>query len=416
MTERFDSIIVGAGASGLAAAAFSTGRTLVLERLAKPGRKLLATGGGRCNFTHDSTDLEVMEAFGKRGRFATDALRAWDPEGIRGFLEDGGVECVVEPDGCVFPRSGKSSDVLDVFLAAAEAAGARIRCGVRVARVLTDESGREARGVETSDGGIFLAPKVVLAAGGKCRPGLGSDGSGFEIASALGLEIAPVYPALGSLEVAEKWVGLLAGIGLPDVSLRIAGRGGRLLEAHGAVLFTHRGLSGPAALQLSGDIAQALRAGGRPVAVELAFVNGRDAGDWCEIFDEWRCLRGARLVRNLLSESLPKALAAELCELSGVQGTLVAASLGREQVRHLSELCSKCSLTVTATDGWDAAMVTRGGVSLKELNPRTMESLKVRGLHCVGELVDLDAPCGGYNLTWAFASGRLAASALARED
>ena len=414
MTGRFDSIIVGAGAAGLAAAAFSRGRTLVLERLAKPGRKLLATGGGRCNVTHDSNAVEVMEAFGKRGRFATDALRAWDPGAIRAFLEDGGVECLVEADGRVFPRSGKSSDVLNVFLAAAEAAGARISCGVRVVRVMTDGSGGEACGVETSDGEIFHSPKVILATGGKCRPGLGSDGSGLEIASALGLEVVPVYPALGSLEIAEKWVGRLAGIGLPDASLRIAGRGVELLEARGPILFTHRGLSGPAALQISGDVAQALVAGVNPVSAEVAFAGGRDACGWREIFDRWRHAGGAKIVRNLLSESLPKALAAELCVLAGVPEALVAANLGREHARRLSELCSGCPLTITATDGWDAAMVMRGGVALKGLSPRTMESLKVRGLHCVGELVDLDAPCGGYNLTWAFASGRLAASALAR--
>ncbi|MGI5868210.1 MAG: NAD(P)/FAD-dependent oxidoreductase [Kiritimatiellia bacterium] len=400
----FDAIIVGGGAAGLAAAAFGTRRTLVLERLDRPGVKLLATGGGRCNLVHDASVDDVAAAFGRRGRFVSDALRRWDPAGIRRFFAERGVPTVVESDGCVFPASGRASDVRDALLDAARRAGVEIRCGVRVSRILLDEAGTAVRGVETARGEVLTSPRVVLATGGRAWPELGSDGSGLALARAAGLVIEPPTPALVPLVAAEGWIGELAGVSCPDAAVSIAPRG---RPVRGPLLFTHRGLSGPAALAISGDVARLLH-DGRPASLRIAFRADWQAADWQGAFDAWRTNQGARRVRNLLAETLPKALAHRLCALAGIGGDVVAARLDRTGAQALAALCAACPATISDTEGWSRAMVTRGGVALGELDPRTLESRRVAGLHVAGELVDLDAPCGGYNLTWAFASGRLA--------
>ena len=403
----YDAIIVGGGPAGLAAAAFATGRTLVLERLDRLGVKLLATGGGRCNVVHDAAPAEVIAAFGRRGRFIADALRLWDSAGIRRFLAEQGVPTVVEADGCVFTASGLAADVRDALVAAARRAGAEIRCGVHVARLLLDDSGAAVRGVETAGGEVLTAPRVVLAAGGRAWPALGSDGSGLALARGAGLKIVEPTPALVPLVASESWIGELAGVSCPDAALRLAPRG---REVCGPLLFTHRGLGGPTALDLSGDVAQRLEEAGSATLL-VAFKAGWTAADWMDAFADWRAAHGARLVRNLLAEALPKALAQRLCEHAGVGEDVTAARLGRPAALALAERCAACPVDIVRTEGWSRAMVTRGGVALDELDPKTLESRRIAGLRVAGELVDLDAPCGGYNMTWALASGRLAGSA-----
>lgn len=408
---QYKTIIIGGGVSGLASAAFSR-HALVLERMKQPGRKLLATGGGRCNITHDVDVDGVMAKFGKRARFMVDALYAWSPESIREFLSERGVPTVVEDDGCVFPASGRADDVLNALVDAARKAGAEIRCGLKVKRVLLNEAGTAVRGVETDSGDIIEAKRVILAAGGRSKPELGSDGSGFVIAKDLGLKVTPVYPALGSLIVEDTWVAELAGLSCPSVSLQIAEKGYSHEQMSGSLLFTHKGLSGPPVLAVSGLVAQALDELGGRVRLKVCFRDDMQVDDWLALFESWRRPSGTRLVRKLLGKALPKALAEMLCKLASIEEETTVASFNRGQTERLAERCAVCPLTVSATDGWDKAMMTRGGVALSELDPKTMACKRIAGLYCVGELVDLDAPCGGYNLTWALASGRLAGESL----
>ncbi len=404
---EYETIIIGGGVSGLAAAAFSR-HALVLERMKQPGRKLLATGGGRCNITHDVDVDGMMSKFGKRARFMIDSLYAWSPDSIREFLHQRGVPTVVEDNGCVFPASGRAADVLDALVGAARDAGAEIRCGVKAKRVLLNEAGTAVRGVETDSGDIIGAKRVILAAGGRSKPELGSDGSGFTIAKDVGLKVTPVYPALGSLIVEEPWIAELAGLSCPNVSLRIAEKGYSHEPISGSLLFTHKGLSGPPALAISGFVAQALDELGGSVRLKVSFREDKQVADWLALFESWRRPFGTRFVRKLLAEALPRALAETLCKLAGVEEETTVASFNRGQTERLAERCAGCPLTVSATEGWDKAMMTRGGVALSELDPKTMACKRIAGLYCVGELIDLDAPCGGYNLTWALASGRLA--------
>lgn len=381
----------------------------MIDRLRAPARKLLATGGGRCNLTHATDAAGISAAFGCHARFLAPALYDFPPEAIRAFFRGLGVETLVEPDGCVFPVSQKASDVAQALERAARANGAEIRCGVRATRLLIEhgEPGTTPRvtGVETAQGPLH-ADRVILAAGGQSYPDLGSDGSGFALAKAAGLEVTPPVPALAGLFTREAWPAALAGILVEKGGLRLDVKGGSKRFLAGPLLFTHKGLSGPPALDLSGDVAARLSAA-PAVPLRLTFDASRSSEAWLALFDDWRSRHGGRALHNLLSGELPRALAATLCDLAGATDT-AAARAKRSVLTALAEACANLPLHATGTEDWNRAMVTRGGVALRELDPATLACRRLRGLACAGEVVDVDGRCGGYNLTWAFASGRLA--------
>ena len=391
-------VIVGGGAAGLAAAAFSRNAT-VFERLPEAGRKILATGGGRCNFTHAGTAEETAAAFPGFERFVRPALSAFPPDAQRAWFESFGVPSVVEPGGFVFPASGRAGDVRAALLRAATAAGARIECNARVLRIALAPDRSAIRGVEVEGRGFVPAQRVILAAGGAARPALGSDGDALRLARKAGLPVAEPKPALGALRAAEPaFLAGLAGLTLPDARLR-AGKA----ETRGGLLATGRGLSGPAALDLSARIDP-------PADVQVAWRADRSREeDWLALFESWREGRGAALVRNLLAGELPRALAAALCAEAGVPADAVPARLRKDEARSLARLCAACPVRADATDGWSGCMATRGGVEARALVPRTLEARRVRGLFAAGEAVEPVGRCGGYNLAWAWASGRLAA-------
>jgi predicted Rossmann fold flavoprotein len=405
-------LIVGAGPAGLLAAmaAGQAGRrACVCERLSAPGRKLLATGGGRCNLTHDATTEELIAAFGRHGRFAQNALRAFPPESLRAFFAAAGVPTVVQEDGCVFPTSQQARDVLAALLRDASRAHAEVICNC-AARRLVRHDGRVA-GVETADG-FLAATRVVLAAGGRGYPALGSDGSGFQLAADAGHTLTPPVPALVPLVAAEEWPRALAGLVLEQARVRLDGRGEPRQGRSGPLLFTHRGVSGPPVLDLSGAVAARLAAH-EPARLLVAARPDRDAAAWRACFEAWRASYGRRALHNLLAGELPRNLAQALCRLAGLEEDATPAQARRAQVEALAHLCAEFPVDIQGTEGWEHAMVTRGGVALAEVDPRTLQSRRVPGLFFAGELLDLDGPCGGYNLTWAFASGRLAGTAAA---
>lgn len=424
-----DTLIIGGGAAGLMAASFCKGHTVVIERLKAPGRKLLATGGGRCNLTHEANIDEIMSAFGRKARFMAPALQSFPPSAIRAFFQAHGVQTTADPDGCVFPVSQKAADVLSALERAARASGAEIRCGVRAKRLILKEvaAGEGASSlfkvaaVET-DAGVLEAGRVILAAGGRSYPDLGSDGSGFELARQAGLQVTPTVPALAGLTTQETWPGTLTGIVFEHGALRLDVKGADKAWRTGPILFTHKGISGPPALDVSGEIAarllQAAQAtpsdGLATVPVRLSVIAGRAPADWLSLFDVWRREHGGRAVHNLLSGEIPRALAVTLCGLAEIPDTAVARAR-KAAMEQLASLCAELPLQISGTEGWNRAMLTRGGIELNELDARTLACKRIPNLFCAGEGVDLDGPCGGYNLTWAFASGRLAGTGTTRQ-
>lgn len=401
-------LIIGAGASGL----FAAGRlpnALVLERSAAPGRKILVTGGGRCNLTHEGSPDTIAAAFGPCERFVRPALFAFPPEDQKAYFESLGVPLVTEPGGFVFPASSRAEDVRSALLRAARRAGSQIECNVRAVRLLLSPDGDAVRGVELADGCVLESDRVLLAAGGSARPSLGTDGSAAALARDAGLRVEPPLPALAALRTQTPWSRPLAGLSLPDAELRIRkrtpGLPARGAASRGALLITASGFSGPAALNLSGDIAAALATGTAPDFLSVSWRADRTSPEaWLSLFLSWRTSHGKMLVRNLLAAELPRSLAATLASLASVPENAIAAQFPQDAARKLASLCAACPLPSVSTEGFSACMATRGGVSTTELDPRTLECRRIRGLFCLGEAAEPVGACGGYNLAWAWAS------------
>jgi hypothetical protein len=410
--ESAEVAVVGGGPAGMMAAiaAAERGRRVILlEQLPRLGRKLLATGGGRCNLTNTLPPAEFMARFGRQGRFMQPALAALDWRGLRGVLGGLGVPTHA-PDGLhVYPVSNSAATVERALEGRASQLGVALHVGVLVTG-LWIEAGRLA-GLRT-EGGPIAAPRVILATGGRSYPALGATGAGYELARQAGHTIVRPTPALVPLVTRQQWPRQCAGVSLSSarvwIDLPRQSRGG----VTGDVLFTHAGLSGPAVLDLSGDVA-ALLVRHEEVPVRLDVAPGTSAAQWSSRFDRWQAAGGAKTVRGLLGRCLPKSLAAAVCAAAGIDPASRPAAVPRAARGRLAQHLTAMPLTVVGTEGWDRAMATRGGVSLKEVCPRTLESRRLARLFFAGEILDLDGPSGGFNLQWAFSSGRLAGQSSA---
>jgi hypothetical protein len=415
--------IIGAGPAGLMAgiaAAEAGADAIVTEQLDRPAAKLLATGGGRCNFTNMLRPEEFMARFGRQGRFMQPALAGLDPRGLRDFLTGLGLASYVAEGGGVYPVGDRAGDVRDALLGRCRELGVEIRCGVCAEALLFDESLPPGlRGVRTStkersaqrpslvENQEISASAVVIACGGQSYPDLGGTGGGYDLAAQAGHTILQPVAALVALRVREEWLCQCAGVSLQSrVWIDLPGRSRR--GQTGDVLITHRGLSGPAVLDLSSEVSELLGRGGREsVPLRLEVCAGVGKAQWKERLEGWRRHEGRRRLEILLAQHLPARLAELFCRQAGCLGTL-ASQAPADKAQALAEMLSALSLEVSGTEGFASAMVTRGGVSLRQVDPRTLQSRLLRGLFFAGEVLDLDGPCGGYNLQWAFSSGRLA--------
>jgi predicted Rossmann fold flavoprotein len=392
-------VIVGAGAAGLLAAIFATQShrpVLLLERTRDGGRKILVSGGGRCNVLPSAVDP---------GRFVTDSspntlrkiLSSWPlAEQRRFFEEEAGIPLVLEPEtGKLFPVSNSSREVRDKLMALARRHGVEIRFEATVTALET-----EPWRVRLADGSATPASAVIVATGGLSLPGTGSDGTGFEIVRRLGHTVHPTYPALTPLTLDPPRYASLAGISR-TVTLRAPGPK-RTLSTHGGFLFTHRGYSGPAVLDLSHLAVRSRLAGGPP---QPFFAQWTEMGaeEWDRLFRE-----GAGTVAGLLRRHLPERLAEALLADAGVDGSRGLAQLRREERRRLVDALTSHPLPWTGDEGYRKAEVTGGGVALSEVDPRTLESRLHPDLFLCGEILDAFGPIGGYNFLWAWATGRAA--------
>ena len=439
-TDAATLVIVGAGPAGMMAAiaaaeagqgvrspddvrrlAPSSPRVVLLEQLDRPGAKLLVTGGGRCNLTNTLRPEAFMAHFGRLGRFMAPALAALDSHGLRELLNGLGVPTHVREGHSVYPASESAKDVLAALRHRLKALGVEERHGVRVTGLRLEEAKphrsaepprRVLRGVETAKGHLD-AERVIVATGGRSYPALGATGAGYEIARQAGHTIVEPTPGLVPLVTRQTWPGELAGVSLPQARVWIDLPKCSKAGVTGPVLFTHTGLSGPAVLDLSGDVA-AMLARRETVPIRLDFVPGTSAHDWLARFDAWQAAGGAKMIGELLADEVPRSVAKLLCELAGVRPSDRPTYVSRGLRRTLAALLAGASLEVTGTEGFDKAMVTRGGVSLQQVDPRTLGSKRLPGLYFAGEVLDLDGPSGGFNLQWAFSSGYLAGLSAAK--
>ncbi len=400
--------VVGAGASGLMAALHAAGhgvRVVLVEGTRDGGRKILISGGGRCNIL---PSVAAPERFvtGSSPQALKNLLRSWPlAEQRRFFEEEAGLALVREEGtGKLFPACNSARTVRDALVDMARGRGVELLFGARVHDLTPSGSGWRL-GLE--GGEALPAAAVVLATGGRSVPATGSDGWGLDILKGLGHRLHAAYPALTPLTADPAVHGPLAGISL--VVTLDAPLGKKKLSVRGGFLFTHRGYSGPAVLDIS-HVAVRSRLGGgerQPVFVKWTDL---DASGW-----ERRLLEHRGAVAALVAQRLPERLAETLCAEAGIEGDVSTAHLRREQRLELLRLLTRYPLPWTGDEGYAKAEVTGGGVDLGEIDPRTMESRRHRGLFLCGELLDAFGPIGGHNFQWAWATGRAAGLGAARE-
>jgi predicted Rossmann fold flavoprotein len=395
-------VVVGAGAAGLVAAIFARSAShevLLLERTTDGGRKILISGGGRCNILPSSLHPE---------RFVTDSpspllrgmLRSWPLTAQRAFFEqEVGIPLALEEEtGKLFPASNRARDVRDGLMTLARARGVEVQTQTTVTGLQATGEADVPWRVTTSRGD-FDASSVILATGGLSVPLTGSDGTGLTIARQLGHEIHPTYPALTPLTGSTPLLASLSGISL-DVRIRAKWQG-RTTESHGGFLFTHWGYSGPSVLDVSHV---AVRSHGqRPAAVLRVQWTDRDADTWSR---ELAATHG--LVVNLVSRYMPERLAEVLCLESGLPPDRRGPELRRQERTALVDALTSYELPWKGDEGYKKAEVTGGGVALTDVHPRTFESVRHPGLFLCGEMLDAFGPIGGYNFAWAWATGRAA--------
>ncbi|MEC7584866.1 MAG: NAD(P)/FAD-dependent oxidoreductase [Planctomycetota bacterium] len=398
-----DVIVVGAGAAGFMAAAEAARRgrrTLLLEKQQRPGLKILISGGGRCNLTTTRSGADLEAQFGsRRGRFLRHALRSFPPTALRELFEGLGVPLQEEDLEKLFPVSQRARDVLDALLRHSADCGVELHLG-------TPLRGLERCGDQyrlATDTGTFGSASVVLATGGRSYPKTGATGDGYGFCRQLGHTVTATVPALAPLVVEEPWLRELQGIVLGDAEIAVLdGRGRPVNARRRPILFTHHGLSGPAPMDLAGDIEER---GGATVRLDLAPDCTAE-----QLQEQWLAAarsQGRRRVESQLPANLPERLRRALCVLGGAAGCSLA-ELPRDARRRLLALVKDLRLPVAKSRGFHHAEVTRGGIALDEVEPRTMESRLAPGLYLCGELLDIDGPIGGFNFQAAFATGRLA--------
>jgi predicted Rossmann fold flavoprotein len=402
--------IVGGGAAGLFAAIFaarSGARVVVFERAPKIGAKILISGGGRCNVTHEH--VAASDFNGSKEKQIAKVLRSFDVASTIAFFESIGVELKREETGKLFPVSDRARTVVDALLEECRRLGVEIRLNAFVENVLGSGPFEV-----SADGESNRLDRVVLATGGRSVPKTGSDGHGYSIASALGHSTTATFPALVPLTLPEgHWGRSLSGLTL-DARMKLrSGGGSTRVEHSGSLLFTHFGLSGPLALDISRHWIDARRTD-RDAALELSFTSEDETAVARRALEA----RSGTTTLSFLRTFVPERLAVSLIEHEvSVPPTKTVAQCTREERQRLTRAIAALTLPISGDRGFAYAEVTAGGIPLDEVRLATMESRRTAGLHLCGEILDVDGRIGGFNFQWAWASGRLAglgASAVPR--
>ena len=392
-------------------------KVVLLEKMPKPALKLGLTGKGRCNLTNTAPVQEFIQAFGPQGRFLHPAFSRFFNHQLREFLDDLGVPTQVERGGRVFPVSEDAPLVARTLVNWVRSLGVDIRAKTRVTDIEM-EKGRVigVRIQEKGEGESFVAARsVILATGGASYPGTGSTGEGYELARRLGHAVQPISPALVPLEVAEHLtVGHMQGLSLRNVRVWTQSKGKVLGSGFGEMLFTHFGLSGPVILSLSQEVVRAFEAG-EEVTVHIDLKPALDDQKLdARLVRDLRG-RGRQQLKTVLKGLLPAGMILVCLERTGLPGDKRASQMTAGERQVLRAWLKDVSFTVSGHRSFAEAIVTAGGVSTKEIDPRSMQSKLINGLYLAGEIVDLAGTTGGYNLQAAFSTGWLAGRSAAQE-
>jgi predicted Rossmann fold flavoprotein len=405
MSKR--TIIIGAGASGMMAAITASKnnhRVILLEKLPKIGAKLKATGGGRCNLSNTLSNEDFMAHFGREGRFMTPALNALNHKNLQIFFNEIGVETHA-PDGFrIFPVGHNASTIIKALEVEMGRLGIEILCSQKV--ISLECNGETIIGVTTQTN-RFEAENIIIATGGMGYPVLGAEGDGYPLAKSVGHKITQLHPAMMPLRTKEIWGTNCRADTIAKVEMRVDIKKYKKLHATGDLIFTKNGIRGPVVLDFSREITPLLSKF-EEVPILINLTKGRNEEQIRVHFKDEMKKNSDHSTQTLIETLLPTSISLELCKLADADPKLSLNKLSGVVRDKLIKLLAWTPLTVNGHDGFKMAMITRGGISLKEIEPNTMKSKKIEGLYFCGEVMNLDGPCGGYNLQWSFASGFLA--------
>ena len=414
MQKDYDVIVIGAGAAGLIAAgraAHLGARVLLVEKMRQAGRKLLITGKGRCNITHDAAESVYYKNIFPNGRFLKHAFSSFFKDDIIRILNERGVETTTERGSRVFPVSSKSADVLNALTGWMGKQNIDILLQAKVNElIINDGIVAGIRASSNNKNNDYLSEKVIICTGGKSYPATGSTGDGYGLAMQAGHTISQVRPALVPLVTSGEIAGQLQGLGLKNINASAWVNGRKIAGEFGELMFAHYGLSGPVILTLSRQVVEAVSAGDK---VEIS-IDLKPALDEKKL--DARLLRdldahGKKQVDNIFRLWLPSKLIPVFLKILEIDGSKLCHQLGSKERRKVLLLMKDFRFTVTGHPGYKEAIITAGGVPTGEINSRTMESKLTKNLFFAGEVIDLDANTGGFNLQIAFSTGFLAGQA-----
>lgn len=408
-------VVIGGGAAGMMAAgrAAAAGASVtLLEKNSRLGEKVLITGKGRCNLTNATDITGLIENIPGNGRFLHSALNTFSNRDLIRFMEKQGVPTKVERGNRVFPVSDRAEDVVRALEKYVRESGVRVVYDAAAVQLDYSDSGM--KGVRVQSGGHYPAEAVILCAGGASYPGTGSNGDGYRMAAAAGHTIVPLRPSLVPLLTAEAWVKDTQGLTLKNVLVTLWTEEGRkLADEFGEILFTHFGVSGPTILTLSRTAVEYTAITGKKPGLK---INLKPALTEEQLDDRLKRDFSAyqrKQFKNALGDLFPRTLIPVIISLSGIEERRYVHQITKEERSRLRDLISGMELTVKGPRPLAEAVVTAGGVSTKEINPKTLESKLIRGLYFAGEVIDVDGLTGGFNLQAAFSTGYTAGQAAA---
>ena len=403
--------IIGAGAAGMYAAAAAAGNgheVHVYEKNEKPGKKLFITGKGRCNLTNACEVEEMLGAVKSNPKFLYSSFYTHTNQDVIRFFEENGMPVKTERGGRVFPASDHSSDVIRTLVRKLERLHVKIHTGKKVERILAEEG--QFRGIVLADGSAVTADACVVATGGCSYPLTGSTGDGYRFARESGHTVTELFPSLVPVETKEPWVRDLMGLSLRNIELVMKDGKKEVYREFGEMLFTHFGLSGPVVLSATSQVGPLLSKRPLSVHVDLKPALAREQLDQRILRDFGE--QPNRQFKNCLARLLPSKLIPVIVMLSGIPPQKKIHDISNEERQTLVSCIKDLTMTAVSLRGWSEAIITKGGVSVRQIDPATMESKKVKGLYFAGEVLDLDAVTGGFNLQIAWSTAWLAGTSI----
>lgn len=400
--KSYDLIVVGGCSSGIAAAInakrlYPEMKIAIIEKLPRIGKKLLATGNGKCNITN----LFALDHNYTNNGFTSCAQHKYNPDTIVGFFEGLGLICYSDSCGRVYPESNTAASVVDALRFELERLGVEIICDTPVTDI-------KKNGADFTVNNEYKSKKIIISVGGKSSPSQGSDGSGYPIAKKFGHSITNLVPALVPLCGSPEITKPMKGMRVREVTLTLIGEK-KLAKTQGEVLFTDYGLSGIAAMELASFAQNYIDSVKRNPFTIIDFMPGMAYNEMVEYLQNLCKIKGFCNMDNLLTGFLPKAVGIAICKASNLyKSDKKISELTLKELKIIAEKIKNFPIEITGTKGFANAQVTGGGINTDEIDPETMQSKKCKGLYFAGEIIDVDGGCGGYNLQWAWASGMLA--------